>query len=79
MIMSRDRDRDYDGWSGRIEKSERRETRRNRDQNELERDEEVGLTCVEKLAFLPFVTRIRHGYSFSLSGSASSIVASSPS
>lgn len=48
------------------------------DQDELERDEEE-LTCVEKLAFLPSVTRIRHGYSFSLSEFASSIVASSPS
>lgn len=42
-------------------------------------DEKKGLTCVEKVAFLPFVTRIRHGYSFSLTESASPIVASSPS
>lgn len=49
------------------------------DQDELEGDGKKGLTCVDKFAFLPFVTRIRHGYSFSLAGSASSIVASSPS
>lgn len=72
MIISCDRD--YDVWR---KEGVGREWRW--DQDKRERDENKGPTCVEKLAFLPSVTRIRHGYSFSQSGPASSIVASSPS